>query len=132
MSRAANYPRYQLQLSSLVFQNCFPIDGDIDFISDYDAAAIHHVLPANAKILTIDLSSSHETRARLWSLVNSIFPPGSLPLSQVVDIQTGRARNSADCQITCDREVMLAFYLNLIALEGDLGMMLDIKKVRAA
>src|SRR2546428_3681054 len=102
MSRAANYPRYQLQLSSLVFQNRFHIDGDVDLIPDYDAAAIHHVLPANAKILTIDLGSSHETRARLWSLVNSIFPPRSLPLSQVADIQTGRARNSADCQITCD------------------------------
>src|SRR2546428_11880020 len=116
MSRAANYPRYQLQLSSLVFQNRFHIDGDVDLIPDYDAAAIHHVLPTNAKILTIDLSSSHETRARLWSLVNSIFPPGSLPLPQVAHVEADLPSDSANCQIAGHGIVMLAFYLYLTTL----------------
>src|SRR5437588_6643252 len=85
--------RSETILSSLVCQNRFRVDGDIDFIADYDTAAIDRILPTHAKILTIDLSSSHETRARLRPLVNSIFPPGSLLVPQIADIHTGRARN---------------------------------------
>src|SRR5260370_23276506 len=83
-------------LSSLVFQNRYDVDGDIDFIPDNDTAAIHRILPANLKVLTIDFSGRYKTRAHFRPLVNSIFPPGRLPLSQLADIQTNRARNTAD------------------------------------
>src|SRR5207237_3419670 len=95
-------------------------------------AAVHRILPTDSKVLTIDLSVSQETRARARSLVNSVFPPGRQPLSQIADIQGGFARNSSNGQISRDCEVVLAFELNLIARKGDLRIMVHIKKVCAS
>src|SRR5258708_6151673 len=111
-----------------LFQDRFSVDGDIDFITDNDSAAVHCILPTNSKVLAIDLSGSQKTRARPWPLINSILPPGRQPLSQVAYVQRGFTSNSTNCQISRDRKVVLALELNLIARKGDLRMMIHIKK----
>src|SRR6266850_4562014 len=89
-------------------------------------------LASDSKVLTINLSRGQKTRARLGSLVESILPPGRLPLSKVADVQCSFASNSPDSQISGNCKVVLAFDLHLVALEGDLRMVLHIKKVCAA
>jgi hypothetical protein len=42
--------------ASSLFKNSFNIDRDIDFITDDNPAAVHCILPADSKVLTIDLT----------------------------------------------------------------------------
>ena len=81
------------------------------------------------KVLAIDPRGSEETRACLRSLVDSIFPPGRLPLSEIADGQTDVAGYATNCQIPGDSEVVLAFDFNLVAFESDLRMILRVKKI---
>ena len=111
-----------------IFKYGLNIDDDIDFIPHDNPAAVQSALPADAKVLAIDLRVSEETRACLRSLVDSIFPPGRLTLSEIADGQTDFAGNATNCQIPGDSEVVLAFDFNLVALESDLRMSLRSRK----
>ena len=81
-----------------IFKHGLGIDDDIDFIPHDNPAAVHSALPTDAKILAIDPRGSEKTRARLGSLVDSVFPPGRLPLSEVGDVQSGFAGNATNCE----------------------------------
>ena len=39
---------------SLIFQNRFSIDGDLDDVADDDAAPVHGVVPIDTKVQAID------------------------------------------------------------------------------
>ena len=57
-SAANSFPANKVEQASRVFKYRFNIDGDIDFVPDDNPAAVHCILPANSKVLTIDLSGS--------------------------------------------------------------------------
>src|SRR5262245_27950323 len=82
--------------------------------------------------MAIDRGFCQEARAGLRSLVDAIFPPGCIPLTQVANLQRGLASHSTDRQVSGDQIVMIADGLYLAALESDVGMMIYIQKVRAA
>src|SRR5712671_7247870 len=84
-------------IGSTTFKYGFNIDRDIDFITHDNPASVHRILPADAKVLAIDPRRSEKTRARLRSLVDSIFPPRRLPLSQVADVQDGAVGHATNC-----------------------------------
>src|SRR5262249_17415435 len=118
--------------TSSLFEHRFDIDSDVNFITNHNPAAIHWVLPTNAKVLSINLRSSDKTRPRLRPLVHSVLPPRRWPLTQIADMQSGLAGNSADGQIASDGIVVFTFNLNFISHESNFGIAIHVKKICAA
>ena len=56
--RGGNNPRCADEASafpgSLIFQNRFSIDRDLDRVADDEAASVHGVVPTDAKVLAVD------------------------------------------------------------------------------
>src|SRR6266545_3194402 len=92
---AARFLTYDAR-ESLIFQNCFGVDREFHHIADDDAAFVHGVVPTDAKVLPVDRGCREETRAGLWSLVDSVFPPGCLPLTEVANVEDSRSRDAAN------------------------------------
>src|SRR5258708_12321896 len=99
-----------------LFQDRFNVNGDIDFITDNDSAAVNCILPTNSKVVAIDLSGSQKTRARPWPLIDSVLPPGRQPLSQVAYIQRAFTSNPPTGQISSTRKAFPTLPLHFIPL----------------
>src|SRR6266700_2084763 len=119
-------------MGSGFFQDRLDVDRDVNVISNDNAASVYRVIPTDAEIVAIDRRRGDKAGARLWSLVDAVFPPGRLPLPEVMDIQRCFARNSADGEVAADSEVVTAQDLDLIAAESDLRMICHIQKISAA
>ena len=48
------YSISHLQRESLIFQDRFSIDCDLDDVADGDAASVHGAVPTDVKVLAID------------------------------------------------------------------------------
>src|SRR5207245_9672921 len=82
--------------------------------------------------MPIDRGLGQEAGAGLWPLVNAVFPPGSLPLPQVVDVERNAAGGAANRQITRDAVIIPADHDDSIPTKPDFGKVFHIKKVRTA
>src|SRR5215471_8476742 len=122
------YPRLYAA-PSLAFEDRFPIDGDFHDVTDYDAAAIQSAVPANAKVMSIDRCRGNEARPSFGPLVDPVFPPRGLPLTQVLRGHGDRAGDAADCQIPGYFVIIRSRYLYPRAAKCDLRKSRDVEKV---
>src|SRR5437867_2411050 len=100
---------------SLVFQYRFSINRDLHRVADDDAAFVHGVVPTDAKVLAVDGGCREEAGAGLWSLVDPVFPPGCLPLTEVANVEDSRSGDAANRQVARYLIVMLANQSHLLA-----------------
>jgi hypothetical protein len=68
--------------------NRFRIDCDEDLVADNNATPFEGAVPTDAKVVTVYLGRGQEARPGLGTLVDSILPPGRLPLPPVVEVQS--------------------------------------------
>ena len=80
----------------------------------------------------IDCGPGDEAGACPGPFVDAVFPPGRLPLPEVVNLQRNRPCHSANHKITGHLVIYLAYDDYLTAAETDLGKILYVEKVRAA
>src|SRR5437870_2647297 len=114
------------------FENRLGINGYFYGVADDEAAFVHLVVPTYPEVVPIDGGLGDEASACLGSFVNPVFPPGRLPLPEVVNLQRNRPHHSANRKLTGHLVIYLAYDNYLIAAETDLGKILYVQKVRAA
>ena len=70
----------------LSVEDSFGIKGDMHGVADDNASTIESRIPAHAKVMPVNDCFGREARASFRPFVHAVFPPGSLPLAQVMNV----------------------------------------------
>src|SRR5216683_2614747 len=101
-----------------LLQDRFSVDGDIHDVAHNDTAFIKQGVPTDAKILAIDGCLGKKSRASPRPLIDTIFPPRSIPLPQITNLQNDFAGNAPDGQLAGQEKIAVAHDVDLVAGEG--------------
>src|SRR5438105_615684 len=94
--------RLSCRLRPLLIQNRFRVNRDRDLVADYDTAPVERGVPAYAEIVAVQPAGRHKAGSRLWTFIDSIFPPRCRPLAEIGGVQSQWPGDAADCHTTDD------------------------------
>jgi len=106
------------------------IYGDSNVVTHDKTTLIKGTVPADAKVVTVELRGCEKPCASLGSLVHSVLPPRRLPLPQVLDLEFDGPRNSANSEVPDDDSLGRPSETNLTSAKGDLGKALYVEEIR--
>src|SRR6185503_17234175 len=95
---------------------------DLDFVPDEHAAGLERLVPRQAEVLPIDRGLRRERGADV--------APRVLRLAVLFDAEHHLARDTPDCQIADDIDLIARSWLDARADETQLGILRDVEEVR--
>src|SRR5207244_11444875 len=97
---------------------------------DNQAAAVHHRIPAHSEVFSVERCGGDKSGSCLWTFVDAVLPPRSLPGAEKVHVQGERLRDAANRHLAVNFGIGWTEELDALRCEGDFRVMLDIEKIR--